>query len=148
MGQSADNAIRSLAWSGLLECARDSITAMRQHHEYVRSDAYRAKVDMLDLCLGEFESRLGAQVCLPAPGEPSFTLLGRDPQAPAIVEAWAEGRALAEPEDKEKVAEARAKAEEMRRWRATAPRPPRLSRLREAMRASPGLSQRRDQGPA
>lgn len=50
------------------------------------------------------------------PDEPLFTLLGRDRHAPLLVEMWANMR-QAEGEDPEVVAEARACAEEMRRFR-------------------------------
>ena len=55
--------------------------------------------------------------------EPFFVLSARDPQAPALVERWAEVREDAinrgerPPSDREKVAEAFALAESMRRWR-------------------------------
>lgn len=46
--------------------------------------------------------------------EPMFVLLARDPLAPILVELWASLRAG---DDDEKVIEAQAVAEEMRRWR-------------------------------
>lgn len=50
------------------------------------------------------------------PDEPMFVLLGRDPLAPILVEAWASMREhLAG--NPSKVSEARACAEWMRRWR-------------------------------
>jgi len=50
--------------------------------------------------------------------EPMFVLLGRDPDAPILVESWARGRE-AIGEDPEKVAEARACAHRMRAWLAS-----------------------------
>jgi hypothetical protein len=50
------------------------------------------------------------------PDEPMFVLLGRDPQAPALVEHWA-GVREANGEDAAKVAEARACAQSMREFR-------------------------------
>lgn len=38
--------------------------------------------------------------CVPAEGEPFFILLGRDPQAPALIEKWSHDRALLEPGSK------------------------------------------------
>lgn len=58
------------------------------------------------------------------PGEPHFTLLGRDPKAPNYVEAWADDREYdigqgTRPEaDRVHVNEARLLAKEMREWRA------------------------------
>ena len=37
-----------------------------------------------------------SECCVPRPGEPSFVLLGRDPQAPHLVEKWAIDRELAD----------------------------------------------------
>lgn len=54
------------------------------------------------------------------PDEPMFILLGRDPYAPDLVEAWADRRE-AERGPSTKVDEARACAEAMRRWQATTP---------------------------
>lgn len=57
------------------------------------------------------------------PDEPMFVLLGRDPQAPALVARWAdkregEIRKGARPvSDLPMVAEARACAQQMRKWR-------------------------------
>lgn len=50
------------------------------------------------------------------PDEPMFVLLGRDPQAPALVEAWATERE-ANGEDLRKVDEARNCAKKMREYR-------------------------------
>lgn len=50
------------------------------------------------------------------PDEPMFVLLGRDKDAPALVRAWANERER-QGEDPKKVAEARACAEAMERWR-------------------------------
>lgn len=49
------------------------------------------------------------------PDEPMFVLLGRDPDAPKLVEAWADVRER-NSEDPAKVAEARACAQTMRAW--------------------------------
>jgi hypothetical protein len=57
------------------------------------------------------------------PDEPTFTLLARDPQAPALVEAWAQGRlervavGAAPESDRARVYEALALASAMRAWR-------------------------------
>jgi len=51
------------------------------------------------------------------PDEPIFVLLGRDPDAPLLVDLWASLRGLRKP-DSEKPAEARACAEAMRAWQA------------------------------
>ena len=56
--------------------------------------------------------------------EPMFVLLGRDPAAPALVDAWADERA-ANGEDASKVAEARSCAEAMRAWLARLGKAPR-----------------------
>jgi len=59
-----------------------------------------------------------------APDEPTFTLLARDPSAPALVEKWADERDDAivrcdrPASDYDKVKEARALAQEMRDWHA------------------------------
>lgn len=55
------------------------------------------------------------------PDEPMFILLGRDADAPGLVELWADVRED-NGEDADKVAEARKLAEDMRTWR-TANRP-------------------------
>ncbi|NNG04751.1 MAG: hypothetical protein HKM95_11710 [Inquilinus sp.] len=57
------------------------------------------------------------------PDEPHFTLIGRDPFAPPLIEAWAKA-AEAAGEDREKVAEARALAVRMRQWRKLNKPPP------------------------
>lgn len=49
------------------------------------------------------------------PDEPMFVLLGRDPRAPELVEAWAQ-MSEARGTDPQKIAEARACAEAMRAW--------------------------------
>src|SRR3546814_5105243 len=55
-----------------------------------------------------------------APDEPMFVLLGRDPIAPGLVEAWADQRELRDAgagiHQSPKVAEARACAQTMRDW--------------------------------
>jgi hypothetical protein len=51
------------------------------------------------------------------PDEPMFILLGRDRDAPSLVEAWADTRERSG-EDPAKVAKARACAQAMREWRA------------------------------
>jgi hypothetical protein len=60
------------------------------------------------------------ECCVPLPGEPSFTFLGRDPQAPPKIDAWADERERAEPES-DKPARARAVAKAMREWKAANP---------------------------
>ena len=55
-----------------------------------------------------------------APDEPIFVLLGRDPDAPGAIEAWANlraGRCLRSQRERAKVLEARRCARGMRRWR-------------------------------
>lgn len=54
------------------------------------------------------------------PDEPFFVLLGRDPQAPGIVEHWAEVREVAEPGDW-KIENARQLAKDMRVFKAANP---------------------------
>lgn len=56
------------------------------------------------------------------PGEPVFTLLARDPIAPALIDAWA-AAAEARGEPAEKVAEARRCAWLFRDWRKTNRKP-------------------------
>jgi hypothetical protein len=57
------------------------------------------------------------------PDEPLFVLLARDPQAPALLRAWADGRELAiargsrPASDEAMVHEAKLCADEMERWR-------------------------------
>ncbi len=51
------------------------------------------------------------------PDEPMFVLLGRDKDAPDLVESWAAQREV-DGESPDKLAEARALAREMREWRA------------------------------
>lgn len=60
------------------------------------------------------------ECCVPDAGEPSFVLLGRDPQAPALIEAWAADRERAEP-DSDKPAKARAVATAMREYKVAHP---------------------------
>ncbi len=55
-------------------------------------------------------------------GEPLFTLLARDPVAPALVDGWA-AAAEARGENPEKVAEARKCAWAMRAWHKTNRKP-------------------------
>jgi len=57
------------------------------------------------------------------PDEPMFVLLGRDRDAPQLVEAWAVERAK-RGEDPDKVKEAFACADAMREWRAKHPKVP------------------------
>lgn len=64
--------------------------------------------------LAEFEK------CIPGDGEPFFVLLGRDPQAPALVDKWAHDRALLEPDGK-KPDRARDIAFAMREFKETHP---------------------------
>jgi hypothetical protein len=58
-----------------------------------------------------------SECCVPRRGEPSFVLLGRDPQAPDLVEKWADDREAASPGEG-KPTMARAIAERMRAYRA------------------------------
>ncbi len=51
------------------------------------------------------------------PDEPMFILLARDPAAPALVESWADRRERDGKTSPEKIAEARACAQAMRRWK-------------------------------
>ena len=60
------------------------------------------------------------ECCVPLPGEPSFVLLGRDPQAPALVETWAAERERAEPSSP-KPAMARRTAAAMAAWKLLNP---------------------------
>jgi hypothetical protein len=50
------------------------------------------------------------------PDEPLFVLLGRDVNAPSLVEAWANVREQVMSEDPAKIAEARTCAKDMRAW--------------------------------
>ena len=59
---------------------------------------------------GDFDCYANAE-----PDEPMFILLGRDPNAPSIVEAWADIRER-DGEDATKVQEARDCANNMRTW--------------------------------
>lgn len=61
---------------------------------------------------GEFDCYTNAE-----PDEPMFILLGRDPDAPKLVDRWADAREKAG-EDAAKVAEARECASKMRVWLA------------------------------
>jgi hypothetical protein len=54
------------------------------------------------------------------PDEPFFVLLGRDPQAPALIESWAQVRELAEPGDW-KIEAARQTAKDMRFFKVANP---------------------------
>lgn len=58
--------------------------------------------------------------CVPLPKEPYFVLLGRDPQAPDLVETWADIRAIAEPSSR-KPDMARDIAFAMRAWKHVHP---------------------------
>lgn len=60
------------------------------------------------------------ECCVPDAGEPSFVFLGRDPQAPALVEQWADERERAEP-DSAKPAAARDIARRMREFKNANP---------------------------
>ena len=62
------------------------------------------------------------------PDEPMFVLLGRDRDAPALVEKWARTRELLG-EDPAKVEEARQCAEDMRAWLAKLGKTPRAGRI-------------------
>lgn len=62
---------------------------------------------------GQPRASSAPECCVPDAGEPSFVLLGRDPQAPDLVERWAADRELYEP-NSEKPAAARAIAARMR----------------------------------
>ena len=60
------------------------------------------------------------ECCVPDEDEPQFVLLGRDPQAPALVDEWARVRRLAEPESP-KPAMAGIIAARMRAYKLTHP---------------------------
>lgn len=70
--------------------------------------------DALAACDVE-EAAVESDCCIPSPGEPSFTLLGRDPLAPMLVDMWASLREhlVGNPS---KVARARAVSVAMRQW--------------------------------
>jgi hypothetical protein len=102
-------------------------TALRSHRIYVEQVAQMRKPPPL---LGKGEDmgtkeNPGAYDCLgaAAPDEPTFTLVARDPHAPAAVELWALQRleAIAQGDypraDLDKVAEALDCADAMRAWR-------------------------------
>lgn len=63
------------------------------------------------------------QPCAPIPGEPCFTLLGRDTHAPGLVRAWADeredaiARGLAPESDRGRVQNAHDIARQMETWR-------------------------------
>ncbi|OAH21663.1 hypothetical protein AX289_17215 [Methylorubrum populi] len=59
------------------------------------SQAHRDLIDGIEAALRAVCQQ--DECCVPLPGEPSFVLLGRDPQAPALVETWAAERKRAEP---------------------------------------------------
>ncbi len=61
------------------------------------------------------------EYCHPAPGEPLFILLGRDPQAPDLVAAWAKHRAFLEPDSAVKTERAQAIVKAMREFKAKNP---------------------------
>lgn len=61
-----------------------------------------------------------SECCVPRLGEPSFVLLGRDPQAPDLIDQWAADREAANPGEA-KPTMARAIAERMRAYRAQLP---------------------------
>jgi hypothetical protein len=58
-----------------------------------------------------------SECCVPRLDEPSFVLLGRDPQAPDLVERWAADREITDPSGP-KPAMAREVAARMRRYRS------------------------------
>lgn len=80
--------------------------------------AYRELVDGIVSALRDVSRR--GEGCRPLPGEPSFVLLARDPQAPALVETWAAERERAEPSS-EKPAAARRTAGAMAAWKILNP---------------------------
>lgn len=59
--------------------------------------------------------------CVPYEGEPSFTLLARDPQAPHLVDEWAFERSRIAPEQIEKIANAFDRSSAMLVWKAEHP---------------------------
>lgn len=59
--------------------------------------------------------------CVPYEGEPSFTLLARDPQAPYLVDDWAAERSSLAPAQTLKVSSAFERASAMRAWKADHP---------------------------
>lgn len=62
----------------------------------------------------------GEECCVPDADEPRFVLLGRDPQAPDLIERWAADRERAEP-DSDKIAKARTIAADMRAYKDVNP---------------------------
>jgi hypothetical protein len=65
--------------------------------------------------------RMVSHCCVPEIDEPFFVLLGRDPQAPGLVEQWATDRKQAEPEAVDKWASAAHTACDMRNWKMAHP---------------------------
>ncbi len=66
------------------------------------------------------ERESSKECCIPELGEPSFVLLGRDPQAPDLVEKWANDRERLDPRSLKPEA-ARCIANGMRRYRKDNP---------------------------
>src|SRR5271167_4124368 len=79
---------------------------------------------------GKFDAHAKAE-----PDEPTFTLLARDPMAPVLIRMWAAQR-WAEHDDPEKIAEARACADAMDRWRAQRGSSPVLPAVEEERHAA------------
>jgi hypothetical protein len=74
--------------------------------------------------------------CVPRPGEPSFTLLGRDSASDGLIEIWAEARrmqitlGLKPREDMAKVIEAHNVAQSMREYRVGPRQPVHMTSVR------------------
>jgi len=104
--------------------------------EYGKRVEFDIVRDIAALSASEAKAGEPVECCVPRNGEPSFVLLGRDPQAPALVERWAGDRARYEPES-DKPAKARQIASDMRVFKAAnpslgmatpAPTPPQVDR--------------------
>lgn len=80
----------------------------------------RAWVAAIEAALATAQPQGVPECCVPDDGEPSFVLLGRDPQAPALIETWAADRERAEPSSN-KPGRARAIAAAMREFKAANP---------------------------
>lgn len=96
--------------------------ALRQRAEAIVADfAHHLSDPVRQELVERIEAALRSVVregecCTPLPGEPSFVLLARDPQAPALVETWAAERDRAEPSSP-KPAMARRIAGAMATWK-------------------------------
>lgn len=82
------------------------------------AEARRNLVEDIEAALREVSRE--SECCVPLPGEPSFVLLGRDPQAPTLIETWAAERERVEPSSP-KPAMARRTAGAMTAWKLLHP---------------------------